>query len=405
MNPFALNEIAAAVMEVERRDKIALGAEDQALLERTGATHLATFSGRLRTLTPEVYRQLDDALRPHDLFPLLRETPTGHALHIVQGRVYPAREFSVLLPLGLFLLTLLSVLYTGTLIAIGELSLSSAEAAQAVAAALPSNLWRGAPYALSILLILGAHEAGHWVQMRRYRVASSLPFFLPAFGLSPLGTFGAGILLKEPMLNRRVLLDVGATGPWMGVLFALPILIIGLATSQVLEVSGGVVEGNSILYWLAKVAVFGRPLPDGQVDVMVNQLAWAGWTGLFVTALNLLPIGQLDGGHTLYALLGRRARTMYGPVMALILVGALFFSSAWVLLGLLVAFLGRTYAVPLDDVTPLDPLRRRWALATLVLFGLCIVPIPLAYNGMSDGLLSGLLMSVGLSVIWRMVRG
>lgn len=391
-------------MEIERQGKVDLETEDQALLSRTGATHLTSFSGTLQTISPDVYQQLDEALRPHNLFPLLRETPTGHALHIIEGRAYPSREVSVLLPLGLFLLTVLSVLYTGTLIAIGELSLSDPAAAQAVASSLPANLWRGAPYALSILLILGAHEAGHWVQMRRHRVASSLPFFLPAFGLSPLGTFGAGIILKEPMPNRRVLLDVGATGPWMGVLFALPILLIGLATSQVVEISGGAVEGNSLLYWLAKVIVFGRPLPDGQVDVLVNQLAWAGWTGLFVTALNLLPIGQLDGGHTLYALLGRRARAMFSPVMALILVGALFFSSAWVLLGLLVAFLGRTYAVPLDDVTPLDPLRRRWAWATLGLFGLCIVPIPLAYNGLSDGLLSGLLMSVGLWVVWHGVR-
>ncbi len=391
-------------MEVECEGKIALEMEDQALLERTGAAYLTSFSGTLRAISPDVYQQLDEALRPHNLFPLLRETPTGHMLHIIQGRVYPSREVSVLLPLGLFLLTLLSVLYTGTLIAIGELSLSDPAAAQAVAAALPANLWRGAPYALSILLILGAHEVGHWVQLRRYRVASSLPFFLPAFGLSPLGTFGAGILLKEPMPNRRALLEVGATGPWMGVLFALPILLIGLATSQVVEISGGAVEGNSVLYWLAKVIVFGRPLPDGQFDVLVNQLAWAGWTGLFVTALNLLPIGQLDGGHTLYALLGRRARAMFSPVMTLILVGALFFSSAWVLLGLLAAFLGRTYAVPLDDVTPLDPLRRRWAWATLGLFGLCIVPIPLAYNGLSDGLLSGLLMSVSLWIVWHVVR-
>ncbi len=391
-------------MEIERQGKVDLETEDQALLSRTGAAQLTSFSGTLRTISPDVYQQLDEALRPHNLFPLLRETPTGHALHIIEGRAYPSREVSVLLPLGLFLLTVLSVLYTGTLIAIGELSLSDPAAAQAVASSLPANLWRGAPYALSILLILGAHEAGHWVQLRRYRVASSLPFFLPAFGLSPLGTFGAGILLKEPMPNRRALLDVGATGPWMGVLFALPILLIGLATSQVVEISGGAVEGNSLLYWLAKVIVFGRPLPDGQVDVLVNQLAWAGWTGLFVTALNLLPIGQLDGGHTLYALLGRRARAMFSPVMTLILVGALFFSSAWVLLGLLVAFLGRTYAVPLDDVTPLDPLRRRWAWATLGLFGLCIVPIPLAYNGLSDGLLSGLLMSVSMWVVWHTVR-
>jgi Zn-dependent protease len=405
VDALALYDIVADVMLIERQAKAPLAAEDEIFMERIGARHVTTFVGRLYEVTPTVYQRLDDALRPFNLMPLLRETPTGHALHILHGRLSPPHRANVLLPLILFLLTVISVLYTGTLIAIGELGLNSPEAAQAAASDLFANLWRGWPYALSILLILGAHEAGHWVQMRRYGVASSLPYFLPAFGLSPLGTFGAGILLKEPMRNRRVLFDVGAAGPWLGALLAVPILLMGLAGSPVVAVGAGVVEGNSILYWLAKVIVFGRPLPDGQVDVLVNQVAWAGWTGLFVTALNLLPVGQLDGGHTLYALLGYRARALFSPVMGLVLAGALFFSSAWVILGLLIAFLGRSYAVPLDDVTPLDPTRRRLAVMTLGLFVLCIVPIPLAYNGMNSGLLSGLLMSVSAASLWRLTRG
>ena len=171
------------------------------------------------------------------------------------------------------------------------------------------ELWRGLPYTIAILLILGSHELGHYFAARHHKLAVTLPYFIPAPFISLIGTFGAFIQLREPMRNRKVLLDVGAAGPLTGLVFAIPILLIGLATSQVGPIQpGGMVEGNSLLYALAKIIVFGRFLPNGSVDVYVNQLAWAGWTGLLVTALNLIPIGQLDGGHILYSLIGERAR-------------------------------------------------------------------------------------------------
>lgn len=387
-------DIANSFMTIRCSTPLPLSAADQHWLDYGHGRLVASAVGVLHRVDATMYEELDAALKPHDLYALLRENGDEQVMHIVQGRLYAPRDTNPWLPLILLVLTILSVLYTGTAIATGELGLSDPVAAQAIAENLLPNLWRGLPYAISIMLILGGHEFGHWWQMRRYRISSSLPFFLPGLGLTPLGTFGAGIILREPLRNRRMLLDVGASGPWLGVLIAIPILLLGLSTSLVTPVTGGAVEGNSVLYWLAKVVVFGRPLPDGSMDVMVNQLAWAGWTGLLVTALNLIPLGQLDGGHTAYALLGERARRLYHPIMAALLVGALFFSSAWLLLGLLIALLGGTYAVPLDDVTPLDPGRRRWAWATMGLFGLCFVPIPLAVGGVGDGLLSGLLMSV-----------
>ena len=149
---------------------------------------------------------------------------------------------------------------------------------------------------------------GHYFAARHHKLAVTLPYFIPAPFISLIGTFGAFIQLREPMRNRKVLLDVGAAGPLAGLVFAVPILLIGLATSSVgpLQV-GGMVEGNSMLYALAKMIIFGRILPNGAVDVYVNQLAWAGWTGLLVTGAEPDPdwaVGRRS--HPLFA--DRRAR-------------------------------------------------------------------------------------------------
>ena len=242
-------------------------------------------------------------------------------------------------------------------------------------------LWRGWPFSLSIMLILGAHEMGHYFAARYHNVPVTLPYFIPMPAPGSFGTFGAFIQLKAPVKNKRALLDVGAAGPWAGILFAVPILFIGLATSEVLPLPTAVayqLEGNSILYAAMKYIVFGRFLPAGGVDVHLNQVAWAGWVGLLVTSLNLIPVGQLDGGHVAFVLLGERAKLLFWPVIIslgtlVILTGTL----TWVLWIGLLFFLGRRYAVPLDEVTQLDPRRRVFAILTLLLFFLVFIPIPL----------------------------
>jgi Zn-dependent protease len=243
------------------------------------------------------------------------------------------------------------------------------------------NLWLGIPYSASILLILGAHELGHYFAARRHKVPVSLPYFIP-FPLPPFGTMGAAIRLKSPVKNRKALFDVGAAGPLAGLVVAIPILIIGLSMSPVQPLPDFAysLEGNSLLYWLAKLVVKGQVLPTATEDVFLNQLAWAGWVGLFVTGLNLIPVGQLDGGHIAYTLFGQRARRLFIPaiavLVALIVLTGTFMWGLWVLL--LLVF-GRVYAEPLDDVTPLDG-RRRWlAIFTLLLLILVFVPIPLSF--------------------------
>jgi len=180
------------------------------------------------------------------------------------------------------------------------------------------------------------------------------------------------------MRNRKVLFDVGVAGPLAGLVVALPILFIGLATSNIepLPTEAYMLEGDSLLYAVAKYAIFGEWLPSGQEDVFINQLAKAGWTGLFITGLNLIPLGQLDGGHVLFTLLGKRAYRLYYPILGLFLLLSLF-NSAWILWTLLLMFLGRAYAVPLDNITQLGR-RRRWlGYAAMVIFLLVFVPNPL----------------------------
>lgn len=271
----------------------------------------------------------------------------------------------------LFIATIFSTLFVGALY--GAETTSQAY-----------QIWRGWPFAASILLILGAHELGHYFAARHHNVPVTLPYFIP-MPLSIFGTFGAFIRLQGPVSNRRALFDVGAAGPLTGLIFALPILFIGLATSSVGHLSpGGLLEGNSILYLLAKFIIFGKYLPSGGMDVQLNQVAWAGWVGLFVTGLNLIPVGQLDGGHVAYSLFGTRARMFFWPsivglgliVLYTYLQGA--FAPTWLLWILLLFAFGRVHARPLEDITELDPRRRALAIFTLVLFFLTFVPFPLA---------------------------
>jgi len=265
----------------------------------------------------------------------------------------------------------------------------------------------GLAFTVSLLAILLAHEFGHYLAGRYHRSAVTLPYFIP-FPLSPFGTMGAFIQLKEPPKNKRILLDIGIAGPLAGLVVTIPVLFIGLHLSEITRLpllqSGEPLslEGNSILYLLAKYIVFGQwlpnpgnagllnpliywiryfftgqPVPFGGLDVQLHPVAWAGWAGLLITALNLIPAGQLDGGHILYVLIGRKARF----ILPFLLVGMIilgFVWSGWWLWAFLTFFLGRIYAEPLDQITPLDPKRKALAIFGLIIFVLIFTPIPLS---------------------------
>ncbi|MCU0475285.1 MAG: site-2 protease family protein [Anaerolineae bacterium] len=385
------------------------------------ARPIVRFEGDLLIDSETAYDQLDAQLKPLGITPVLREAPStqSHHIYLIEGRTQPTRTGWVW-NLVLLIATLFSVLYVGKLLGFNEQFAALAEtdpfAAGQLFARFQTGAWYddlqlGIPYAVAILLILGAHELGHYFAARRRKHAASLPFFIP-FPFGIFGTFGAFIQLREPMRNRKTLLEVGAAGPLAGLVFAIPILFIGLATSQTGPISpGGITEGNSLFYALAKFLVFGQFLPSGGVDVFVNSLAWAGWTGLFVTGLNLLPLGQLDGGHVVYALLGERAKRFYWPTVIAVGILTLLTGGSLLFIFVMLLLFGRIHAVPLDNVTPLPP-RHRWvAIGTLVVFALVFVPVPLSVSaGGGAGELSGgaevaLIMAMVISVAQRLRRG
>lgn len=363
---------------------------------------LVRYRGRLYSEdSAAAYDRLAEALRPLNITPLFRLENGQHVIILLAGTIQP-RPANVIWNLVMFGLTVLSVLFAGALSAYeGPVTSDAGQLLRNVLA----NLHKGIPFAVSLLAILLAHEFGHYLAGRRHHSAVSLPYFIP-FPFNGFGTMGAFIQMKEPPKNRRVLLDISIAGPLAGLAVAIPVVVLGLSLSEVSRVPvlippGQVFEGNSLLYLLLKWIVKGEllpqpasygglppllywvryfftglPIPAGGRDVMLHPVAWAGWAGLLVTALNLIPAGQLDGGHLIYVLLGKRAPRLLPFVLgALVLLGMVW--TGWWLWAGLIFLLGRAYAEPLDTITPLDPKRKALAALGLVVFVLVFIPVPL----------------------------
>jgi membrane-associated protease RseP (regulator of RpoE activity) len=259
------------------------------------------------------------------------------------------------------------------------------------------------PFVLSLMGILMAHEMGHYVVARLHGVEASLPFFVPLpFGL--IGTLGA-VIGMPPARDRNKLVDIGAAGPLAGMVVAVPVLLHGLSLSKVGPQVPGLLEGNSLLYLALKLVVTGKVLPGAGLDVQLHAVAFAGWVGLLVTMINLIPVGQLDGGHIAYAYFGARqnraSRWLHrallpmgagGYLYALVeqgLRGIPWGTAAvtsinvgitwivwWGMLHLLRRMSGGEYHPEVDE-TPLSAGRRRLCVGMLVLFALLFMPIPL----------------------------
>lgn len=246
--------------------------------------------------------------------------------------------------------------------------------------ALGSLLIRGFWYSGTILTILGCHELGHYLACRYYNIDASLPFFLPApFVLT--GTLGAFIRIREPIPTKRMLFDIGIAGPIAGFLVAVPALVIGLAMSHVAKLPADFVGfelGEPLLFKAVSALLWGS-IPDGY-SLNLHPVAFAAWFGLFATALNLFPIGQLDGGHISYAVLGRRS-TYVTLAMVVVAIVLAYFSKSWLVwTGLLVMMLvmfGPRHPRVFDEDVPLDATRVRLAIFALVVFVLCFTPAPI----------------------------
>src|SRR2546422_4793649 len=219
---------------------------------------------------------------------------------------------------------------------------------------------------------------GHYVVAKRYHVRASLPFFLPS--VPPLGTLGAFISMRDPIPNRRALLDIGVSGPLVGFAIAIPVTLAGLALSAaspaVSPTAGGAAIRPSILFSLLSLFF---PLPS---SFALPPLAFAGWVGLFVTAINLLPAGQLDGGHVARALLGRRQfYVSWAAVLILFGMSITFSYPGWFLFGFLIFVLGIRHPPPLNDITRLDVTRKLVGIGAVAILVLTFVPQPFAPIG------------------------
>jgi membrane-associated protease RseP (regulator of RpoE activity) len=242
---------------------------------------------------------------------------------------------------------------------------------------LTTYLVGGPVYSATLMTILLAHESGHYLMTRRYGIPATLPYFIP-LPLPPFGTLGAVIKMRGRMTHRRALLDIAVAGPLAGLFFAIPALAIGLRLSEIIPVENtpgfSLQLGESLLFTLVARLTVG-PVSEGQ-DLLLHPMAYAAWTGLFVTALNLLPVGQLDGGHVIYALLGRQSKKVFVITLIAFAVICAFFYPGWALLIMLILFFGFQHAPPLDDVTPLSAGRKVLGVLVMVLFILAFTPVP-----------------------------
>jgi len=242
-----------------------------------------------------------------------------------------------------------------------------------------STIWVGGRlYSLAIMTILLSHEMGHYLTSRRYGVPSSLPYFIP-FPYFPFGTFGAVIKMRGVIFDKRSLFDIGASGPLAGFILSFVCACIGIKLSVAVKMSAaasaGLIElGDPLLFKALEWVIVGN-LPSNY-ELVLHPVAYAAWVGLFVTALNLLPIGQLDGGHIAYAVLGRKSIWVYRVLLPLLVVLAIFYSAGWLVLTILLSVFGIHHPQPVDSVTPLDKRRRVLAVVMLFIFIFSFVPAP-----------------------------
>lgn len=238
----------------------------------------------------------------------------------------------------------------------------------------PLSLWKGIPFSFTLLLILGTHELGHYLMSRRHHVDVTLPYFIPA--PSFIGTFGAVIKMKSPMYDRRTLLDVGAAGPLAGIAVAIPLLMIGLFLSDIVPYTSdqGIRLGNCILFSFLNWVVNGS-MP-ANASLVLHPIAFSGWIGLLVTSLNLIPVGQLDGGHVAYAILGPKQHNVARFFMGVLLILGIVGWTGWLVWFALLMIIGIYHPPVVHDWIPLDRKRKIAGWIALLVFIITFMPVP-----------------------------
>lgn len=316
----------------------------------------------------EVFSTASEPLRPQaEGYPQIQET---------------RKRRSLVIAIVLFLLTLVTTLAAGVQFAADYArnqapSLEDFFSVYGAILARPGLLVAGVPFSFTLIGILLAHELGHYFACRYYSISSSYPYFIPAPTL--FGTLGAFIRIRSPIVNRKALFDVGLAGPVVGFAFAAPALGAAVLFSKIVPAAPSDVP---LLFgdpWLQRLLVAWLRPGISPADLLLHPVGRAAWVGLFATALNLLPAGQFDGGHILYALASERHR-LVSFLVALVLLPMGWLWSGWVVWATLILLLGFRHPPLLDRWEPLDRKRRVWAAVALVIFLLCFMPAPVVFH-------------------------
>lgn len=331
------------------------------------------FGGRLLYKPEAAYDEISRRFAVHGFTPMFHRERGQDVVVAVSGLTGKVRTGNPLVNVLLLLATIVTTLAAGASMRGEDLfaALASGHVPLITEIALI-----GAPFSVTLLAILGVHELGHYVAARWHGVAASLPYFIP-LPFAGLGTLGAFIAIKSPMKDRRVLFDIGLAGPLAGFVVALPLLVVGLMLSpQVPDLSGGLTLralGSSIL--VNGVVDWLRQIPPDRT-LALHPIYFAAWLGLLLTSVNLLPVGQLDGGHVVYALLGRWAHGLAVLTFLGLIVAGVLVSTMWYIWAFFVLLGGLRHPPTMNDLTRLTPLRWFLGLVALLLFALTIVPAP-----------------------------
>ncbi|MBD2139461.1 site-2 protease family protein [Anabaena sp. FACHB-1237] len=344
--------------------------------------------GHLRTLAGPAYQQIKDNIEGKfgDRFLLIfQEDLNAKPFFVLVPNPQAAKQHpqdksakvnQIILPLTLLFLTLFTTTLVGIRIAGVDMKNFNND--------LHNNLnilQQGLPYALGLITILGVHELGHYLTAKFYKIKATLPYFIPVPFF--LGTFGAFIKIRSPMPNRKVLFDISIAGPLAGFLATLPLLIWGLSHSQIVELpaKNGLLDPNalnpkySILLAIIAKLVWGNQLTS-QTGIDLHPLAIAGLLGLIVTALNLMPVGQLDGGHIVHAMFGQRTAVVIGQIARILLLLLSFIQEEFLLWAIILLFVPLIDEPALNDVSELDNGRDILGLISIALLLLIVLPLP-----------------------------
>ncbi len=319
------------------------------------------------------FESLRKVLSPSGYIPLLRYEKGEHVIYVLKKPKQKTKP--VWVNFALLIATIITTVLTGSLLHMGFADIQSLPDAMAVF--YPENLFYGAVlFSLPLMSILFIHEMGHYVISKKHDLDTSLPFFIPVPPILPgfnIGTFGALISSHDPMPDKKALFDVGISGPIAGFIVAVPVTILGIMTSEIVSISslttGETVLGASLLFYVLSDLLV--QLPAG-FALDLNAIAFAGWIGLLITSINLLPAGQLDGGHIFRAVLGEKQK--YASWIAIIIM---IFTGWWFFAFIIILLIGIVHPPPLNDNSTLDFKRKLLFFVAVAILILCFIPFPI----------------------------